>query len=114
MQTLNELHQFKPLWAVDNQLGLWDAKISNLWLPFGGISAMPSIHVAMATVFALVAWKTNVAFGILFVAYVVAIQIGSVILGWHYAVDGYVSMILTLALWKIVDRGIERYCNLPL
>ncbi|MDN3683797.1 hypothetical protein QW180_05815 [Vibrio sinaloensis] len=33
--------------------------------------------------------------------YVVAIQIGSVHLAWHYAIDGYLSIVLTLILWKL-------------
>ena len=32
--------------------------------------------------------------------YAVVIQIGSVILGWHYAVDGYVGALLTVLCWS--------------
>ena len=35
----------------------------------------------------------------LLTAFAVIIQIGSVHLGWHYAVDGYIGASLTLAVW---------------
>ena len=79
-------------------------QLAKEWLPFGGISAMPSIHVAMAVVFALLGMRVNCWLGIVLIAYAVIIQIGSVILGWHYAIDGYVSIILTILLWKLVGK----------
>ena len=36
--------------------------------------------------------------------YVLCIQLGSVVLAWHYAIDGYVSALLTLAVWKLLCR----------
>ena len=35
----------------------------------------------------------------LLTAFAVVIQVGSVHLGWHYAVDGYIGARLTLAVW---------------
>jgi len=32
----------------------------------------------------------------------VVILFGSVLLGWHYALDGYFSIIATISIWKIV------------
>lgn len=104
MDSLSAIHASKPLWAIHNQIGLWDAQLAKEWLPFGGISAMPSIHVAMAVVFALLGKQVNCWLGIVLIAYAVIIQIGSVILGWHYAIDGYVSIILTILLWKLVGK----------
>lgn len=107
MEELTLKHELKPLWAVHNQAGLWKAKHSQSWLPFGGISAMPSIHVAMAVVFALLAWQINRWLGIFMTLYAIIIQIGAVILGWHYAVDGYAGGILTLILWKFVGIFVD-------
>lgn len=70
-----------------------------------GISAMPSMHVAMAVLFALLAWNVHAAAGIAFTLYAVIIQIGSVHLGWHYAIDGYVSAIAISLLWIAVGRA---------
>ena len=81
------------------QVYLWEG-YSNFSSALGsGISAFPSVHVAMATVFALYIaerWKLMrpVAF-----AYVAAIQFLSVYLGWHYAVDGYASIMIILAAY---------------
>jgi membrane-associated phospholipid phosphatase len=69
-----------------------------------GISAMPSMHVAMAVLFALVGWKTNRGLGALLTIYAILIQIGSVHLGWHYAVDGYASAAAVSSLWLVVGR----------
>jgi PAP2 superfamily len=66
-----------------------------------GISAMPSLHVAIAFLCFLVAWEFGrhwwaKLLGFLFFA---AILVGSVHLGWHYAVDGIVSVIVTGLIW---------------
>jgi PAP2 superfamily len=66
-----------------------------------GISAMPSMHVGTATLFALAAWPINRTFGKILAIHAMLIQIGSVALAWHYAIDGYVAAALTFALWWI-------------
>jgi hypothetical protein len=110
MYRLSEMHQQSSLWALSNQYGLWEAKTCGTWLPFGGISAMPSIHLAMATLFALVAFDVHKKFGMFFIAYVALIQIGSVVLGWHYALDGYVAIILSSLIWFLVRRILKNRC----
>ena len=115
MSRLTEIHSSMPLFAIKNQVGLWEAYQNHVWLPFGGISAMPSLHIAITVLFALVGWRINCYVGILMTAYVYLTQIGAVILGWHYAVDGYVSILLTILIWKAVDRFYEKmsvsFCN---
>lgn len=71
---------------------------------FGGISAMPSLHVATAVLFALTAWRIHWVLGVLFWFYALVIQMGSVHLGWHYAVDGYVGATVALVIWWGVAR----------
>lgn len=66
-----------------------------------GISAMPSIHVAIAFLCFLVAWEYGRHWwarllGFLFFA---VIMVGSVHLGWHYAADGIVSVLVTGLIW---------------
>jgi PAP2 superfamily protein len=78
---------------------LWDALQENQQAIGSGISAFPSVHVAMATVFGLylserVNWLTPLA-----VVYVGLILFFSVYVGWHYAVDGYFSVLLIVAVW---------------
>lgn len=64
-----------------------------------GISAMPSLHVAMAMLSALAARRlSRVAGGLLF-GFTFLIFLGSIHLGYHYAVDGLVGASMTAALW---------------
>ncbi len=76
-----------------------------------GISAMPSVHVAMTTLLVLMMharfgwrWPTWLA-----VAYLGAILVGSVHLAWHYAVDGLLSLVLVPLLWFALGRILPRY-----
>jgi hypothetical protein len=107
LSKLATYHESQPLWAVSNQIGLWNAKVTDRWLPFGGISAMPSIHVAMAVLFALTAWRVSKLLGLLFVFYASIVQIGAVVLAWHYAIDGYFSIVAAILIWTVVGRLID-------
>ncbi|MGZ2411835.1 PAP2 superfamily protein [Sphingomonas sp. F9_3S_D5_B_2] len=73
-----------------------------------GISAMPSVHNALALLFALGASRLNRTAGWLFGVYAAVIWIGSIHLGWHYAVDGLVADALTFGLWRVSGRVAER------
>jgi hypothetical protein len=73
-----------------------------------GITAMPSMHVSTAVLFALVAWRVNRVLAWVAAAFAAAILLGSVHLGWHYAVDGYVSIAATLAIWWAAGRITSR------
>ncbi|TDT75541.1 PAP2 superfamily protein [Litoreibacter halocynthiae] len=69
-----------------------------------GISAFPSVHVGLAAVTLLYLWERSRAlapFGVLFAA---MIMFASVYHGWHYAVDGYVSIVAVTALWAVLRR----------
>jgi hypothetical protein len=67
-----------------------------------GISAMPSLHVAMAFLYLLMARKitTKVAAAI----YCTIIFIGSVHLGWHYAVDGLFAVAGMFTIYAATAR----------
>ena len=107
MKKLNDIDKSFPLNAVHNQAGLWDAARQNIWLRFGGISAMPSIHLAMATVYALLAFNVRRWLGVVFCGNLILTQVASVILGWHYAVDGYAGILLALLIWLTVARLVK-------
>lgn len=89
-----------PVWALDVQDTLWLNYLGREGGIGAGISAMPSMHVSVAMLMALASYRFNKKLGYLMWAYLAFIQIGSVHLAWHYAVDGYLSMILTLIIWK--------------
>jgi hypothetical protein len=108
MRYLHSLSPQRFIWATQNQQKLWQAQVKGDHLTFGGISAMPSVHVAVAMLFALVCRRIGRGVGLLYVAYCVIVQLGSVHLGWHYAIDGYLSLVLTPLLWKLAGYVLMR------
>jgi hypothetical protein len=55
--------------------------------------------VAIAVLFALAGWQASRAAGLALTAYALVVLIGSVHLGWHYAVDGYFAAAATVVIW---------------
>lgn len=94
--------------ALTVQENLWESYVNRGLGQGAGISAMPSMHVATAVLFALVGWRQNRRVGALLWAFAGVIMVGSVHLGWHYAVDGYVSIVLTLVMWRAVGAVLAR------
>jgi hypothetical protein len=95
------------LMARFNQSGVWELRREDRWAQFAGVSAMPSLHVAVAVLYALIAWSRSRFWGSLLAAYAFAIQVGSVVLGWHYAIDGYLGALLAVVSWVgagLLDR----------
>jgi hypothetical protein len=69
-----------------------------------GISAMPSMHLAVATLNALMLGRLHRMLGVAGWIYVAVILFGSVYLGWHYAIDGYVSIAFVALVWWLIGR----------
>ncbi|MDL1989764.1 phosphatase PAP2 family protein [Vibrio parahaemolyticus] len=115
MQRLNEQSTFLesvgafPLWALQTQDYLWQGYVTQVNGIGSGISAMPSMHVSIAVLMALCTYRLNKTLGYFACAFSVIIQIGSVHLGWHYAVDGYFSVLSTLAIWKAVGWALTSH-----
>ncbi len=82
---------------------LYAAYVSGAEDVFAGISAMPSIHVAVATLNALFLTQINRWLGVAAWAFAALTLFGSVYFGWHYAVDGYVSAAAVLLFWRLFD-----------
>lgn len=105
------LHQAaKTAWvpALEVQEMLWRSYVGRD-LGFGsGISAMPSLHVATSLSFALLGFAISRWLGTLFAVFAGCIFIGSIHLGWHYALDGYVAAICALAIWWAVGWFLDR------
>ena len=76
---------------------LWDGYIGKI--PALGISAMPSMHNASAVLFALAFRQVSKRLGWFFAAYAAVILVGSVHLGWHYAIDGYAGVVIAVFSW---------------
>jgi len=81
------------------QQALWDIYAGHSASIGSGISAFPSVHVAIATVTAIYMverskWLLPLAAAFLFLTFFL-----SVYTGYHYAVDGYVSILVVFAVW---------------
>jgi hypothetical protein len=96
---LHESDKILPVWDLFAQDYLWKAYTDQSITFFSGISAMPSMHISLSFLFALVGWRTGRKTGIFFTVYLLLMMIGSIHLGWHYAVDGYFSILSTGAIW---------------
>lgn len=73
-----------------------------------GISAMPSLHVAVTALIAMSAYRIHRLFGYVMWAFTAIMLIGSVHLAWHYAIDGYVAIAATAVIWRLTGRFAER------
>lgn len=109
MAYLQEADRSYPIWALKAQGMLWDLQSMHDVALGSGISAMPSMHVALATLYALVCWRTNRWLGIATTVFALVIQVGSVHLGWHYAIDGYFGAAGMIAIWCVVGRALSRH-----
>jgi hypothetical protein len=107
MSKLDAIDQRIPLLSRSTQDYLIDAYQAAVPGLGTGISAFPSLHVGTAMLVCLFAWNFGrfwKASGVLFVA---TILVGSVHLGWHYAVDGYASLAAVWLIWLAVGRALE-------
>lgn len=98
----------RSIWALKTQAMLWDGHVNGT-LAFGsGISAMPSLHVASAFIFMLAGLRSRWIWKVLSVMFYICILLGSVHLGWHYAVDGYLATATTLLLWYFSGKLVRK------
>lgn len=101
MQYLRGVDQVLPLAALDVQ------EMLITWWRRGdpglarGISAMPSMHVSIACLMMLLSWRLGRGWAVAGTLFLVCIFLGSIHLGYHYAVDGYASLIVTPLIWGL-------------
>lgn len=108
---MDKLHAFaevSPVWALDVQQMLLDGYMNDG--PVVGISAMPSMHLAASALMTCHAFTWRRWAGWLMVPFTLIIMLGSVHLGWHYAIDGYLGILIGLAGWY-VGRAISRVAH---
>lgn len=104
MAYLNDANGILPVWAITTQDALWALYESQSLGVGGGISAMPSMHVSVAWLIFLLTRKDVVWMRWTGRFFVTLILIGSVHLGWHYAVDGYLAILTTTLIWWLVNK----------
>jgi hypothetical protein len=97
------LHNISPymgLQSLSFQAMLWDGFVNHRDRFGIGISAMPSIHVAISCLMALAAYQVSRRAGRIMTIFAAIIWIGSIQLGWHYASDGIVGGGMALMIWQ--------------
>ena len=95
-------------WAQVTADYLWGNYLSRGAQVGVGISAFPSLHVAGAAWIALTVSSYTRRLSIAAWGYLAIILFGSVSLGWHYAIDGIVGVILALGAWKLTEWPVEK------
>lgn len=106
---LREVHAALPLTAVDIQNALWTEKANRNGLSM--ISAMPSMHVAITALIWIACQRSGPVLRVLVSAYAIMIVLGSIHLGWHYAVDSYVGIMIAVLSWQVALPVSRWYLN---
>jgi len=73
---------------------------------YQGVAALPSLHVGVLTLFALSTWRWRAVSGALWLLVAVTF-VGSMALGWHYAVDGYAGALLAWIAWRVARLAVD-------
>ena len=104
-----EIHANIP-WVTDRIADYLWGQYSNNELGLGaGISAMPSLHVAMVAwiILSLLDHKSRATpFALLFALFIWG---ASVALGWHYASDGLAGILGAIACHRLSRRYVEQF-----
>lgn len=107
---LQALHDEYYLYAADIQATLWASHRGGTPGVVSGISAFPSMHVAAVTIYVFLGFAVHRLLGWAFLVFLAATLVGSVHLGWHYAVDGYVAIVMAAAIWWLAGPLARRFC----
>jgi hypothetical protein len=76
--------------------------------PIYAIAAMPSLHVAGHALFAFWSWRQARPVAWIFVVGTGLTFLGSLVTGWHYALDGYAGLLLAFTSYRLAlffERG---------
>ncbi|WP_234189214.1 phosphatase PAP2 family protein [Shinella sp. NM-101] len=90
--------------AATFQAYLWQNYLQDVAGLGTGISAFPSVHVGVTMMNALFLREFSRTAGLLAFAYVFVTLVSSTLLGWHYLIDGYTSILVVLVLHIALKR----------
>ncbi|MEO8198819.1 MAG: phosphatase PAP2 family protein [Thermoanaerobaculia bacterium] len=76
-------------------------------VPFFGLAAFPSLHLATSVLGIFVAWKVWRPLLLLLVPWNLAIVASAIYYGWHYAIDFYPALLLAWGGWWAAGRLTE-------
>jgi hypothetical protein len=104
MSWLYQTQETHSVWALNVMDQLWKSYETGEGM-VNGISAMPSMHVSTSLLFAILGFASGKRWlGWLLTGFASLIMIGSVHLGWHYAIDGYVGAGLAVIGWRLAGK----------
>lgn len=87
---------------------LWQSQISGDYGIAKGISAAPSMHMASSWII----WRLSCSMGkaarLFGSVFLLFIFVGSIHLGWHYAIDGYLAVAAAWMLWRLTGWLLDR------
>lgn len=83
---------------------LWKSYLANGQELGSGISAFPSVHVAVATLTTVYLYERSKPLCALAGAYLAVILFLSVYTGFHYAIDGYIAILAVVLAWHLQRR----------
>ena len=79
------------VWYIQGKL--WREYAQHIIVLGNGISAMPSLHVAVAFMWPMFMWRQSRVAGVLLYLFAVLSIIATIVLGWHYFVDSVVAIL---------------------
>jgi membrane-associated phospholipid phosphatase len=71
------------------------------------VAAMPSLHMAVTCIIALIGWRCHRLSGVGGVLYAASMGFALVYLGEHYVVDILAGIVTALIVWRLVDSGLH-------
>jgi hypothetical protein len=93
-----------PIWSLNVMDELWRNYLTGNGA-VNGISAMPSMHVGTSVLFALLGFASGKRWiGWFISTFAFLIFVGSIHLGWHYAIDGYAGAAVAAFGWWAAGR----------
>jgi len=104
MAYLGRVNATSGLAALGLQRWLWWAQESGAAIPYASIAAMPSLHVAFPVLCTLAAWQRSRWFAVAWGVFAILTWLGSIHLGWHYAIDGEVAALAVVGIWAATGR----------
>lgn len=107
MAHLNAHAATGALTVIDTQQLLW--RFYTMDNGINTISAFPSMHVASSTLMTIFALRQSRILGIAAALFATGIMIGSVLLAWHYAVDGYAGAVIAALCWVMAGWLVRRF-----
>lgn len=109
MAYLNTANEQVPIMTLTVQQMLLDWFNTDANGLGSGITAMPSMHCAIAFLFWLAMRRISKRAGLFFGVFFAITWLSSVHLAYHYAVDGLVSLVAVAALWWLSARIINAW-----